>query len=286
VHHQNEADPLAVLGHEVRNLIATFVGFSELLLSQEWPREKQREYLETMRDEGMRVSHFLNELLDLQRLEAGATVLNPRPTDICELLKFAAEVAAHDPRHPVDVNVQARLPLALAEPDRIQQVLANFLSNARKYSPRGGPIHISSRAIGQMVEVCVEDSGVGLPQESLDRVFQKFYRVESLLHRDVRGTGLGLAICRQIIEAHHGRIWAESPGLGKGARFCFSLPLASGVLARPAEGGVHARGRGVAGHVSSDIGTVTTRDRLRGRLSLHSSDCHRIRGHEPGIYPR
>ncbi len=246
--HHNESDPLAVLGHEVRNLIATFVGFSELLLSQEWPPEKQREYLETMRDEGVRVSQFLNELLDLQRLEAGASVLNPRPTDISELLKYAADVAAHDPRHPVDVDLPAKLPMALAEPDRIQQVLANLLSNARKYSPRGGPIHISSRATGQTVEVAVEDSGVGLPPESLDRVFEKFYRVESLLHRNVRGTGLGLAICRQIIEAHHGRIWAESQGLGQGARFCFSLPVASGVSARPTEGGVHAQGRGIAGH--------------------------------------
>src|SRR5579872_4555235 len=212
---QKAPDPLAVLGHEVRNLIATFVGFSELLLSQDWPPEKQREYLETMRDEGVRVSRFLNELLDLQRMEAGIIELKPRPTDIASLLRFAVDVAAHDPRHPVDLELEPGLPEAMAEPDRLQQVLANLLSNARKYSPRGGPIHVGSRVIGRHIEVSVTDSGVGIPPEAIPRVFDKFFRVESLLHREVRGSGLGLAICREIVEAHHGRIWAESAGLGQ-----------------------------------------------------------------------
>jgi signal transduction histidine kinase len=271
---EKEPDPLAVLGHEVRNLIATFVGFSELLLSHDWPPEKQREYLETMRDEGVRVSQFLNELLDLQRMEAGAAALHPRPTDMAELLNFAADVAAHDPRHPISLDLQADLPAVLAEPDRIQQVLANLLSNARKYSPRGGAIKLSSRAVRGTVEVSVEDSGIGIPPEVLERVFEKFYRVESLPHRDVRGTGIGLAICRQIVEAHDGRIWAESEGLGRGARFCFTLPIApfgerSLRSARPAEGSVDARRRGVTSHITSDVGAVATRDWFGSGLNLH-----------------
>ena len=238
-------DALAVLGHEMRNLIATFVGFSELLLSQDWPPEKQREYLETMRDEGMRVSHFLNELLDLQRLEAGAVELNPRPTDLAALLRFAADVAAHDPRHPTTLEVQGELPVIMADPDRIQQVLANLLSNARKYSPRGGPIRISSRLQGSQIEVRVTDNGLGIPTEGLEKIFEKFYRVESLLHRDVRGVGLGLAISREIIEAHNGRIWAESPGLGHGTQVCFSLPIArvSSVTEHPTSHQVETRRR-------------------------------------------
>ena len=224
--YSQDPDPLSVLGHEVRNLIATFVGFSELLLNHDWPTEKQREYLETMRDEGVRVSQFLNELLDLQRLEACPAEVKPRPVDMRELLQFAAAVAAHDPRHPITLDVPEQLPLALGEPDRIQQVLANLLSNARKYSPRGGPIVLSSKAVGGQVQVCVEDRGVGIPPDWLERVFDKFVRVESLLHRNVRGTGLGLSICRQIVEAHHGRIWAESGGLGQGARLYFTLPAA------------------------------------------------------------
>jgi signal transduction histidine kinase len=219
-----QPDPLVVLGHEVRNLIATFVGFSELLLTQDWPADKQREYLETMRDEGVRVSQFLNELLDLERMQAGVIVLKPRAVDLGALLKFAADVAAHDPRHPVTLDVTGTLPDALIEPDRIQQVLANLLSNARKYSPNGGPIRLSSRTTDTSIEVCVEDTGVGIPPDALDHVFDKFYRVQSMLHRDIRGTGLGLAICREIVEGHQGRIWAESGGLGQGARICFTVP--------------------------------------------------------------
>jgi len=216
-------DPLGIVGHEVRNLIATFVGFTELLLSQEWPPEKQREYLETMRDEGIRVSQFLNELLDLQRMEAGATELKLRPTNVAELLRFAANLAAHDPRHPVKLALPADLPEAMAEPDRVQQVLANLLSNARKYSPRGGPIELSATVDDNQLEVSVADSGVGIPRESLVHVFDKFFRVESLQHRDIRGTGLGLAICRQIVEAHGGRIAFERPP-DVGTRFVVDLP--------------------------------------------------------------
>jgi signal transduction histidine kinase len=219
-------DPLAVLGHEVRNLIATFVGFSELLLSQDWPPEKQREYLETMRSEGIRVSQFLNELLDLQRLESGGADLKARPIDLASLLRFAADVAAHDPRHPITRELPDELPPVIAEPDRIQQVLANLLSNARKYSPRGGPIRLSSRVVAGRIEVSVEDRGVGIPPQALQQVFEKFFRVESMAHRDIRGTGLGLAVCRQIVEAHGGKIWAESEGIGQGTRVTFSLPIA------------------------------------------------------------
>lgn len=222
-----EPDPVAVVGHEVRNLIATFVGFSELLLSQDWPREKQREYLETMRDEGLRVSQFVNDLLDLRRMEAGATTINPRPTDLAALLQFAADLAAHDSEHPIVLDVPKGLPMAMAEPDRIQQVLGNLLSNARKYSPKGGEITVQARVTNQgCLEVSVQDSGVGIPHKALEHVFDKFFRVESLAHRDIRGTGLGLAISREIIEGHGGRIWAESAGLGHGARFTFSLPSA------------------------------------------------------------
>jgi signal transduction histidine kinase len=245
-------DPLSVLGHEVRNLIATFVGFSELLLSQEWPPERQREYLETMRDEGVRVSQFLNELLDLQSMEAGAKELKLRKTDMSALLRFAAEVAGHDPKHPIMLDLPKNLPAAMTEPDRVQQVLANLLSNARKYTPAGGPIRLSARVVGSEVEVSVTDSGVGIPRETLERVFDKFFRVESLAHRSIRGTGLGLAVSRQIVQAHGGRIWAESPGLGQGATVTFTLPLArvrSGPKAAAGSGApLSSRGEHVSAH--------------------------------------
>jgi signal transduction histidine kinase len=219
-------ESVAVLGHEVRNLLATFVGFSELLLTHEWPREQQREYLQTMRDEAVRVTRFLNELLDLERWEAGAVELKPRPTDVGSLLGYAAAIAAHDPLHPVVLDCPPALPEALADPDRLQQVLANLLSNARKYSPHGGQIRLAARVMRNRLEVQVEDSGIGIPSEALPRMFEKFFRVDSPANRAIRGTGLGLAISREIVEAHGGQIWVESDGPGHGARFVFSLRLA------------------------------------------------------------
>jgi signal transduction histidine kinase len=220
-------DAVAILGHEVRNLIATFVGFTELLMSHDWPREQQLEYLETMRNEGARVEQFLQDLLDLERFEAGAVSLKPRPTDLGDLLSCAATIAAHDPSHPVCLDYPPDLPPALAEPDRIQQVLANLLSNARKYTPKGGPIAISAHVVNNRLEVSVTDKGVGIPAEAMPRLFERFFRVDSHGHKGIRGTGLGLAVCRRIVEAHGGRIWAESDGSGQGARFTFSLPMVS-----------------------------------------------------------
>jgi signal transduction histidine kinase len=226
-------ETVAVLGHEVRNLLATFVGFSELLLCHDWPREQQEEYLLTMRDEAVRVTRFLNDLLDLERMEAGAVGLKPRPTDVGSLLHYAAAIAGHDQVHPIVLDCPTGLPSVLAEPDRIQQVLANLLSNARKYTPSGGQIRLSARIVRQRLEVSVQDSGIGIPVEALPRVFEKFFRVEGPTQQGIRGTGLGLAISRRIIEAHGGRIWVASDGPGLGARFSFSLPLA-GVTRRRA----------------------------------------------------
>jgi signal transduction histidine kinase len=226
-------ESVAVLGHEVRNMLATFVGFTELLMGHDWPREQQLEYLQTMRDESLRVQAFLQQLLDLERIESGALTLKPRPTDVGQLLEYAAAIAAHDTSRPLVLDCPARLPAVLAEPDRIQQVLANLLSNARKYTGPGGQIRLAARTTGRMLEVSVQDTGIGIPAEALPRVFDKFYRVNSAGHRGIPGTGLGLAICRQIVEAHGGRIWVESAGPGQGTRFAFSLPLA-GVSRRTA----------------------------------------------------
>jgi signal transduction histidine kinase len=278
-------ESVALLSHEMRNLIATFVGFTELLISQDWPRERQVEYLETMREEGRRMEQFLQDLMDLERIEAGALGLKPRSADLGELLDYAATIAAHDPTHPVRLTRPPDLSPVLVEPDRIQQVVGNLLSNARKYSPAGGPICLSARRVKNHLEVSVQDNGVGIPADALPNVFEKFFRVSSLGHHGIRGAGLGLAICQRIIEGHGGRIWAESEGEGRGARFTFTLPLApvgrqrsptstSGTAARLSSRGEHVPAhQGNDRHASGVSRPATAQPPRRARASVLAGDC-------------
>jgi signal transduction histidine kinase len=117
------------------------------------------------------------------------------------------------------------LPQVLADPRRARQVLRNLVENAVKYSPGGGPVTISTKAGNGYVQVSVADRGIGIEEKDLDRIFDRFYQVDSASTRQVGGSGLGLAICKAIVEAHDGEIWAESqPGMG--STFHFTLPIA------------------------------------------------------------
>jgi CheY-like chemotaxis protein len=147
------------------------------------------------------------------------------PTDARRLVERAVAAAGDDPDRPIRVQIADDLPPVQSDEDRILQVLANLLSNARKYSPQGGIIEVSARVVEESVELAVRDHGLGLPPEALPRLFESFYRVEHADRRAIGGTGLGLAISKKIVEAHGGRIWAEAAGPGQGSTFRFTLPL-------------------------------------------------------------
>ena len=119
-----------------------------------------------------------------------------------------------------------RLPLVRADADTITQVLANVLSNARKYSPGGGTIRTTAHVMGEWVEVSIQDPGLGIPHDSIGRLFETFYRIDNSDRREINGTGLGLAICKRVIEGHGGKIAIDSAGLGMGSRVTFTLPIA------------------------------------------------------------
>ena len=134
----------------------------------------------------------------------------------------------------------------LVDVDRIAEVLANLLANALRHTPKGGRVEIGSRLRGSEAEIWVEDSGEGIAPEDLERVFERFYRVDRARSRASGGSGIGLTIARAIITAHGGRLWAESRGRGTGARFTVALPRAGssahGGLLPGGAGGVSSRG--------------------------------------------
>jgi signal transduction histidine kinase/CheY-like chemotaxis protein len=218
---------VSVVSHELRTPLASLVGFAELLLDRDSAEQQRRQYLTVMLQEGRRLTALINDFLDLQRMESGRQSVAPVPTDLRTLLTQAVDAAGDYPERPIALTVEDNLPLALADPGRIQQVVANLLSNARKYSPAGGAVEVSARPDNGAVVVTVQDHGLGIPKDALPCLFEKFYRVDNSDRRAIKGTGLGLAVVKQLVESHGGRAWAESDGPGEGSRFAFTLPCAA-----------------------------------------------------------
>jgi signal transduction histidine kinase/CheY-like chemotaxis protein len=214
---------IGMVSHELRTPLASLVGFTELMLERTFSPEQQKQYLGTMLKEGRRLSQLINDFLDLQGLEGGYKKLDLGPAELRTVVGRAIATLEGDARNQIEVDLPEDLALVMADTNAIHQVLLNMLSNARKYSPEGGPIRLSARVIDDMVEVSIQDHGLGIPPEALPKLFNKFFRVASPDRRQISGTGLGLAISRRIIEVHGGRVGAESAGLGQGSRFFFTL---------------------------------------------------------------
>ncbi len=215
---------VSMVSHELRTPLASIVGFAELLATREVTREQRREYLAVMLQEGRRLTSLVNDFLDLRRLEGGHLTLRFAAADITALITRAVELFS-DPRGtPIETHLPDDLPLVRVDSDSIFRVVTNLLSNARKYSPLGGLVEVGARVAEGKVEVYVQDKGLGIPASALTQLFGKFYRVDAPDRDTIKGTGLGLAICKNIVEAHGGKIGARSEGLGKGARFYFTVP--------------------------------------------------------------
>ena len=128
------------------------------------------------------------------------------------------------------MEIPEELPSVYGDREKIEQILTNLVGNAIKFTPEGGEISVSAKSLGEegnMVAISVRDSGIGIPEDQLEKIFEKFHQVEDSLHRSIAGTGLGLAITKGLVEAHHGKIWVESE-IGKGSTFTFTLPVSKG----------------------------------------------------------
>jgi CheY-like chemotaxis protein len=149
------------------------------------------------------------------------------PADMTALIKRAVELMTGANDTPIETKLPDDLPLVRVDSDAMFRVLTNLLSNARKYSPHGGLIVVGAAVVDDMVEVYVQDSGLGIPAEAMSQLFRRFYRVETDDREKIKGTGLGLSIAKNLIEAHGGKITAYSEGPAKGgSRFVFTIPLA------------------------------------------------------------
>jgi PAS domain S-box-containing protein len=227
---------ISSVSHEMRTPLTAMLGFTEFMLENEVPRAQQRDYLQTIQQETERLSELISNFLDLQRLQHDVESYRPEPIQILELLQEAAHLfSAASKKHRILIDCPTGLPEALGDSRRLQQVMKNLLSNAIKYSPNGGSVVLGAKEESGKIVVWVKDEGVGIPAPALDKVFNRFYRVDEAGGRMLGGVGLGLALVREVVRAHRGDVWVEST-LGKGSTFYFSLPLAKNGDQEPGTG--------------------------------------------------
>jgi signal transduction histidine kinase len=167
---------------------------------------------------------MINGFLSLTQVESGKIRLNLKEVELNELIKEAVEETfLLNPDRSITFTPGAPIMLQ-ADPDKVEQVIINFLSNAIKYSPKEGQIEISARIVGDMAEVWVKDEGLGITAQDREKLFERYYRVENKQTEKIPGFGIGLYLCAEIIRHHQGSIWVESE-VGKGSVFFFQLPL-------------------------------------------------------------
>lgn len=218
---------LSTVSHELRTPLASIKGFATTLLRDdvEWDDGSRREFLAIIDEESDRLTELIGNLLDMSRIEAGTLRVEVEPTDLRPIIQgTVAGFRMITRAHEIEVNLPPDLPAVMADPRRARQILRNLVENAIKYSPDGGPIVITSRVTSGDVQTSVVDRGIGIEEQQLEHIFDRFYQVDSASTRKVGGSGLGLSICKAIVEAHHGKLWVESQP-GAGSTFHFTLPL-------------------------------------------------------------
>jgi two-component system sensor histidine kinase VicK len=242
---QTKSENISILWHELLSPLTLIKGYTStmLQLSEGITDEQKQQYLRGIDSASNRMVRLLEELRDVTRLEENGRIY-PQHVSLRDLLReVLAEVQSQAEKHVIVFRPCAPLPRVKVDPDKIVQVVNNLVANAIKYSPEGGDIEVEVRLFrtdrefdrilgnGHQMDlnfpclvISIADSGIGIPEAELDRIFDKFYRVNSKLTRAVPGVGLGLYICKMIVEAHNGHIWAGNAPAG-GSVFSFSLPV-------------------------------------------------------------
>jgi two-component system sensor histidine kinase BarA len=237
---------LAMISHELRTPLTSVIGYSEMLVEgMAGPiNEEQRQFLGTIKEKGESLLELIGSLLDMSKIEAGAMDVHPSELHVPELLEAAKTyIVPQAAKKQVRLVVECEpgLPQLMADRDKVKQSLINLLGNAVKFTPQQGTIRIGARlfvgprrknaAAGRFgapderfVRFDVSDTGIGIPADKLERVFQSFYQVDNSITREYGGTGLGLAIVKRFVEAHQGEIWVESHE-GRGTTFSLLFPL-------------------------------------------------------------
>jgi signal transduction histidine kinase len=220
---------LSLLSHEFRTPLTAIQGYADMMRDYPLDTETMQEYAGAISGGASRLTGLVNDMLALDRLQAGMEEIDLRPV---VLLPVAEEVASllepPDATHAIVLDVDPGLPRVMGDPDAIRRILTNLVGNAIKYSPDGGEVFVTAHQdLDGKILIGVRDHGIGIPPEDLDRVFDPYIRLPEGKRRGITGTGLGLSIVRELARAMGGTAWAE-PAVGDGALFRVRLPATVG----------------------------------------------------------
>jgi signal transduction histidine kinase len=224
-----KSELLTNVSHELRTPLSSIKGFIETLMQPDvkWSRKQEMEFLTTANQEADHLTLLIRNLLDMSRIESGKINIDKTNSIFDEMLAMAeARLKALTNNHRLIIEKPSGMPPILMDKMRIAQVLTNLVENAVKFSAESSPIIIQAEVEDNKVIISVTDKGKGISRENVGKLFNRFFQAENVVSGKTSGTGLGLAICKVIVEAHGGKIWAESQE-GKGSRFSFSLPVNS-----------------------------------------------------------
>ncbi|MGC9023846.1 MAG: GAF domain-containing protein [Chloroflexia bacterium] len=229
---------ITVVSHELRSPLTSILGYSELLLTREFRRDRRQSFIQAIFDQAQHLSRLVDDLISLSRLSRGKIKMYWSKATFYQVVAGLATQlqALMTERHSLLIDVSPELPPFYLDRDKVRVILNNLIGNAVKYSPDGGEVILRAEAIlspeqaGQVptpppcLLISVEDQGIGIPEEALPHIFDRFYRADNTATRQIGGTGLGLTIAKALVELHGGSIWAKSV-LGQGSTFYFTLPL-------------------------------------------------------------
>lgn len=222
-----QSDLIAEMVHELRTPLAAIKATTHIILRPEIGEDRRKDMVDTIAQETDRLTRMTTEFLDLARMESGRKAVVKEPFDLGELLSRTVETVrpqANDRNLTLTVDLRpAALPQVVGDREKLGRVVLNLLTNAIKYNRESGAVYVRGIKMDDYIQVEVEDTGLGISEQNLPHLFEKFYRVADT-EGYTQGTGLGLAITRRIVEMHGGEIWVEST-LGEGTNFLFTLPL-------------------------------------------------------------
>jgi len=224
---KRKTDFISSVSHELRTPLTSVKGYAAILIEEKLGAVPAavKERLQKINNHSNELVNMVNDLLDIARIESGKATMTMAELDLKNIIATVADLIMIQCKNKnIDLvqDVSDGLPQVIADRSQIERVFINLLGNAVKFTPQNGKITISAHKKNDTVQVDIQDTGIGMPPEALNLIFDEFYRVDNSVNQQVKGTGLGLSLVKNIVEAHKGKIWVESK-VGKGSTFSFIL---------------------------------------------------------------